>query len=293
MKHYCLFFFSFFTLLLSAQTQQGYVKTLGRPNKPGVPLSNVTIRMRGVVNAVLSGKDGKFSVAKPDKKKGDAIILQSVRKNGYELVDPGLVGRQQVFSPTVTIEIVMVNSEELTADKQRIENKAYQKAEQNYQKKLKQLDQQVKEQEITAEQYRQQLQDLQDKFEKYQSLIGDLADRYARTDYDHLDSIDREINTVFDPNTVLERNRAAKAEVQAKMELAQQIIDKAIADREAFRRDADYAKRVIVLCDNLAKEYVSQGEQEKARQCLQQSLLIRQILYGDENEEVKKIKQEI
>ena len=309
MKHYCLFFFSFFTLLLSAQTQQGYVKTLGRPNKPGVPLSNVTIRMRGVVNAVLSGKDGKFSVAMPDKKKGDAIILQSVRKNGYELVDPGLVGRQQVFSPTVTIEIVMVNSEELTADKQRIENKAYQKAEQNYQKKLKQLDQQVKEQEITAEQYRQQLQDLQDKFEKYQSLIGDLADRYARTDYDHLDSIDREINiciengeldkadslihTVFDPNTVLERNRAAKAEVQAKMELAQQIIDKAIADREAFRRDADYAKRVIVLCDNLAKEYVSHGEQEKARQCLQQSLLIRQILYGDENEEVKKIKQEI
>ena len=53
MKHYCLFFFSFFTLLLSAQTQQGYVKTLGRPNKPGVPLSNVTIRMRGVVNAVM------------------------------------------------------------------------------------------------------------------------------------------------------------------------------------------------------------------------------------------------
>ena len=52
-------------IMTMAQTQQGYVKTLGRPNKPGKPLPDVTIRMRGVVNAVLSGQDGRFSVAMP------------------------------------------------------------------------------------------------------------------------------------------------------------------------------------------------------------------------------------
>ena len=297
------------TLLVSAQIQQGYVKTLGRPNRAGAPIANATIRMRGVVNAVLSGKDGRFSVLMPDKKKGDEIVLQSIKKQGYELADPSMIGRKQVFSPTVPIEIVMVNSEELAANKQRIERIAYQKADENYQKKLSVLEQQLKEQEITKDQYRQLLQDLQDKYEKYQALIAGMANRYARTDYDHLDSLDREINiciengeldkadslihTVFDPNTVLERNRAAKAEVQAKMLLAQQIIDKACADRDAFRRDAESAKRVILLCDNLAEEYLAEGHQDKARACLQQSLSIRQILYGEDSEEVKAVKQKI
>ena len=153
------------TLSLQAQTQQGYVKTLGRPNKPGVPLSNVTVRFRGLVNQVLTGKDGKFAVILQGKKEGDAIILQSIRKNGYELKDRELVGRSLVFSSRVPLEIVMVNSAELEADKQRIEKKAYQVADKNYQTKLKQLDQQVKEQEITKEQYQQELQDLQDKYE--------------------------------------------------------------------------------------------------------------------------------
>lgn len=252
LRQLCFIILFLTTLSLQAQTQQGYVKTLGRPNKPGVPLSNVTVRFRGLVNQVLTGKDGKFAVILQGKKEGDAIILQSVRKNGYELKDRELVGRSLVFSSRVPLEIVMVNSAELEADKQRIEKKAYQVADKNYQTKLKQLDQQVKEQEITKEQYQQELQDLQDKYEKYQSLIGDLADRYARTDYDHLDSIDREINiciengelekadslihTVFDPETVLERNRAAKEAANAKMLLGQDIIDEANDEKKRLQR---------------------------------------------------------
>ena len=239
-------------LSLQAQILQGYVRTLGRHNKPGVPLANVSIRMQGVVNAVISGQNGHFSVVLPGKKDGDAVALQSIRKNGYELADPGIIGRQQVFSQRVPIEIVMVNSAELEADKQRIEKNAYQVAEKNYQTKLRQLEGQVKEQTITVEQYRQQLQDLQEKYEKYQSLIEGMADRYARTDYDHLDSIDREINiciengelekadslihTVFDPETVLDRNRAAKEAAKAKMQLGQDMIDEANDEKERLLR---------------------------------------------------------
>ena len=304
-----LFIFSLVSAGLHAQSQQGYVKTLGRPNKPGVPLSNVTVRMRGVVNAVLTGADGKFSVQMPGKKSGDAIILQSVRKSGYELVDPSLVGRQQVFSPSVPIVIVMVNSAELAANKQRIERIAYQKAEKNYQTRLKELEKEVEEQKLTEEQYRQELQSLQDKYEKYQALIEGMADRYARTDYDHLDSIDKEINiciengelekadslihTVFDPTTAVERNRAAKEAVRVKMELAQQIIDKANADREAILKDIEYAKKVALLSENLAEEYITQGDKGKALQCLQKSLDIIKILFGEQSEEVRLVKQKI
>lgn len=297
------------TLLSFSQTQQGFVKTQGRPNKPGKPLSGVTIRWRGEMNAVISGQDGKFNTFFKDKKNGDAIGLLSVRKKDFELIDKDLTNRSLVFSTKVPIEIVMVSSAELEANRKRISDNAYQKAEETFQNRLKILKKQKNESDITVEQYSQKLKELQDNYEKYVALIDGMADRYARTDYDHLDSIDREINiciengelekadslihTVFDPSTVLERNRAAKAEIQARMKLAQDIIDKANADKAAIIRDSDYAKRVISLCDILADEYILQDNKEKARECLMQSLNILKFIYSEEHEKVKQTKQKI
>lgn len=296
-------------LLLIAQTQRGIVKTQGLVNKPGKPLAGVTIRWRGAMNAVLSGKDGMFGAVFSGKKDGDAISLLSVSKTGYELLNPEMLRQQQVFSTSVLVEIVMADSKVLEANKRRISDNAYRKAEETYQRKKQALEQQLAESKITEAECRQQLQTLQDNYNKYVDMIEGMAERYARTDYDHLDSLDREINiciengdfdkadslihTVFDPTTVLERNRAAKAAVQEKMQLAQEIIDRANADREALRRDADYARRVDALCLVLADEYMMHDNKPKALECLQQSLAIRQIIYGDESEDVKVIKQKI
>ena len=296
-------------LLLIAQTQQGIVKTQGLANKPGKPLAGVTIRWRGTTNAVLSGKDGKFGAAFPGKKNGDAISLLSVSKTGYELLNPDMLRQQLVFSTSVPVEIVMADSKVFEANKRRISENAYRKAEETFQAKVKVLKKQLEESKITEAECSRQLQTLQDNYEKYVDMIEGMAERYARTDYDHLDSLDREINiciengdfdkadslihTVFDPTTVLQRNRAAKAAVQEKMQLAQEIIDRANADRDALRRDADYARRVDVLCLALADEYLVQDNKPKALECLQQSLAIRQIIYGEESEEVKVVKQKI
>ena len=152
------------TLISTAQTQHGIVKTIGRPGKPGTTLSNVTIRMKGAYSAVLSDSKGHFSIVMPDKKDGKAIVIQSVYKKGYELKDKSIIGRPQPFSTTNPIEIVMVNSAQLIADKQRIERNAYKTAEKNYKKKLDKLSKQVKEREITAEQYRKELNELQNKY---------------------------------------------------------------------------------------------------------------------------------
>lgn len=296
-------------LAAEAQQVQGYVKTIGRPGKPGVPVPNTTIRWKGNVNSTVSGKDGRFSSTMAGKKDGDAIVLQSVNKQGYELQDKGIIGRPLVFSTTVPIVITLVSTAQLQADKQRIEKNAYQIAERNYKKKINQLNKEVEEKKITAEEYHQQLVDLQNKYEAYQSLIGDMADRYARTDYDQLDSVDYQINlciengeleradslihTVFNPETVLERNRAAKDEIRQRIEFAQSVIDKATKDKEAILRDLDYARRVVALAQNLIDEYLAQGATDQALECLKKNLKIITLLDGEDSQQAIETKAQI
>ena len=285
-----------------AQTQMGYVITIGRPNKPGVFLSNVLIQAKGMVNPAISDSTGEFNISIPDKKDGDPIVLLRIKKNGYELKDKEIIGRQMVCSSRVPLYIAMVDSRQLESDKRRIEENAYRTAEKNYQSKLDALEQQLESQAITIEKYREELNGLEEKYEKYLSLISDMADRYARTDYDQLYSIDYQINlciengeldkadslihTVFDPETVLERNQAAKKEIMERIAFAQQVIDKANADKAAILQDIEYAKRVAVICDNLAEEYLLIDDQKKAVECLEKSLEIKKILYGADHEDV-------
>lgn len=299
----------FQVISVHAQTQQGFVKSLGRPGKPGVPLENVTIQMVGMVNATTSSATGEFYLSAFNKKDGDAIKLLRVQKNGYELKDKDMIGRSLVFSSHVPIYITMVDSRQLEADKRRIEDNARRVAEENYQKKKAIIEEENNNHKLSAEKYRKELEDLQEKYEKYLSLIGDMADRYARTDYDQLDSIDIEINiciengelekadslihTIFDPETVVERNRAAKKEIEDRIKFAQAVIEKATADKVAILRDIEYAKQLAILSESLAREYVARGEKEKALQNLQKSLEIKKIIYDENDHEVIKLTRQI
>ena len=253
-----------------AQTQQGYVKTLGRPNQKGVALSGVSVRVKGGHNAVLSNTQGIFSMSMTGKKSGDAYALQQVQKSGYELKEQGVIGRQYAFSEKAPLTIVMVSSKQLQTDKQRIENNAYQQVEKNYKSKLAQLEKQKTSNTITIEQYRQQLQDLQDKFEKYQSLIDDLAEHYARTDYDELDEKEREINLCIEDGNL---NKAEAlllslgieqrlAGINQRIKTGQRLLDE--ANEEMARvlkqqeKDAEYLYQLYTIA--LAK-----FDNEKAR----------------------------
>ena len=76
---------------LNAQTQEGYVKTLGRPNQKGKPLSGVSVRVKGEHNPVLSNEVGTFIMLNTDKELGEAYSLQEVTKKGYELNEPDII----------------------------------------------------------------------------------------------------------------------------------------------------------------------------------------------------------
>lgn len=263
--------FSITALLLTVcafgQTQQGFVKTLGRPERKGQPLSGVTIRAKGEHNTVLSDNEGFFALQLTGKQNGEAYILQQVQKNGYELNEMDIIGRQQVFSDKVPLTLVMVSTEVLQAEKQRIESTAYEVAERNFASQMEQLEQQLKDSIITLTKYQQKINDLQDKFEKYQSLIDGLATHYAHTDYDFLNEKEREINiciengdleradslinTLFDPIGVLERNMEALASIEQQIWQAQSIINQANEDMAAVlkqqEKDAEYLYQLYTI----------------------------------------------
>ena len=254
-------------LQCAAQTQSGYVRTLGRPDKKGEPLSGVSIRVKGEHNTVLSNDDGNFSLLLTGKKNGDAYSLQQVVKSGYELNESGVIGRPYAFSDKIPLTIVMVSTAQLQAEKIRIENNAYQVAENNYKLRLASLEKQREEKSITAEEYRKEIQDLQDKFEKYQSLIGSLAEHYAHTDYDVLNETEREINlciengdleradslihTLFNPVDVLKRNSESLARIDRNIRQANEIIRQANEDMAAVlkqqAKDAEYLFQLYTI----------------------------------------------
>ena len=74
------------TTTISAQVQRGIVKTKGRmisgKLKPGEKLSGAVVAVKGR-QAVLSQSDGSFSFPISEKN----YMLESVKKNGYQLVD--------------------------------------------------------------------------------------------------------------------------------------------------------------------------------------------------------------
>ena len=79
----------FYSTMSLAQTQYGYVKTRGRLDSngnliPGQGLKGAAISIKGRTTVVLVKSDnGAFSFPVPDKQ----FRVDSVRKNGYQLVD--------------------------------------------------------------------------------------------------------------------------------------------------------------------------------------------------------------
>lgn len=277
--------------------QTGIIKSIGRPDKPGVPIPNASIKVRGLVNSAISTDNGEFHIYIPELMDGDEFFLVSVRKNGYELKDKDIIGRPLVYSTKVPLELLMVDVEQLMKDRARIEENAYRAADKRYKDRVDELENQVKENKITEDKYHAALMELQTNYERYLSLISDMADRYARTDYDDLNETEKQImdcieegellkadsliHTIFDPNTVVEKNRAAKEEIRHNRELALEFINKASSDRDSILKDIDKAKEIDETCRNLSGEYLIRGDTLRACNCLEKALEIEKILYGE------------
>ena len=259
----CILYFILHAIACLAQNQSGMVKTLGRPAQKGVPLAGVTVRIAEAHNAVVSGKDGAFSLPM-NKKDGESFVIRQVQKAGYELNDRDLIGRKYAFSSTHPITIVMVSAKQLQAEKARIENNAYSVAEKNYKNKLAALEAQLKNGQIDAENYNGQIRSLQGDFERFQSLIDGLSEHYAHIDYDEMDENEKEIaqciengnfdkadsliHQCFDVTDVLSRNLKALDRIEQGISQAKDVIaDTNRLMAEVLRRQAKDAEYLYQL----------------------------------------------
>ena len=192
------------SLAAEAQTQQGYVRTLEKPNRPSQGIEGATINILEYPNALVTKKGGKFSFSLQGKKQGDAFKVSRIQKKGYTLVDKHITGRKYSYSASVSIEIVMVSDKQLAADTKLIEDKAYAKAKKNYDARIAELERQLAEKTISEHTYYAERERLTNDYDSYIQLIGEMAERYAMTDYKGLSDLNREIMECIE-NAELER----------------------------------------------------------------------------------------
>ena len=178
---------------VNGQIQHGYVKTLGRPGCKGTGIYGVSISVLESPNTVLSNKNGKFDFTLAGKKDGDEYTISRIQKNGYELVDKAVRGRRYGLSAKVPLEIIMVSSEQLDADKRRIENNAYTRASAKYKKQYEELKKRFAEHGISEDDYSNKQQELGERYQKYLSMIDKMAETYALTNYDNISTINKAI----------------------------------------------------------------------------------------------------
>ena len=170
----------FVTLSAVAQTQQGYVKTKGRRtnNKmvAGTPLTGASIQVKGS-NTVVSSTGGKFSL----RVTGGKYNLQSVKKQGYVLLDPDILLKSYVCSSNPLV-IVMETPEQKNDDKLAAERKIRRTLQRQMEAKEDRIEELMEQNQISQQQYREAMQALHDEQQRNGELINEMAEHYAQLD---------------------------------------------------------------------------------------------------------------
>lgn len=182
-----LFFFILSSLLAIAQTQQGVVKTRGRMAngvlQPGQRLSGATVQVKNR-SAVVSKYDGTFAFPVP----GNTFLLQSVKKQGYELVDMEICHSHQYSANPLCL--LMETPEQQRSDLLAAERNI----RRNLQRQLQQKEDEIESLNISIVEKDKQLQELYQNQGDNEKLIAEMAQRYATIDYDQMDDFYRQVS---------------------------------------------------------------------------------------------------
>jgi hypothetical protein len=160
-----------FCIMLSAQTQHGYVKTKGRMVDgqlvPGQGLKGATVSIKGRTAVLVNTDDGTFSFPVPEAQ----FRLDSVNKKGYQLVDMDICPMTYKLSPN-PLYIVMETPEQQLQDKLNAEKKIRSNLQKQLQDKEDEIEKLKALQKISDEEYRNALQELYQNQESNCSLLS-------------------------------------------------------------------------------------------------------------------------
>lgn len=195
--------FAQLSLVASAQTQTGIVKTKGRLGAngsviAGTRLPGASVKVQGR-NAVLSNKNGIFTFPVP----GQRFSLISASKTGYVLTDPDILMRQHTYSGQNPVFVVMETPETQLEDQLASERKIRRNLSQKLAAREQEIEQLKNENKITKQEYQKLMQELYANQESNEKLIKDMAKRYASMDYDQLDDLNRRVQAyILDGNLI-------------------------------------------------------------------------------------------
>ena len=176
---------------LLAQTQTGIVKTRGRMvngqlvRGKGIPDATVQLADRSVLSQKSSGVFS-FPV------KGQVFQVKSVKKSGYQLLDPQAC-REYALSRD-TLYLVMDTPDQQRFDELEKERNLRRKLE----KKLQEKEEEILSKNITLEEKNRLLNEINWQREQNEKIIGELAQVHATCDYDQLDDFQRRVNLLVE-----------------------------------------------------------------------------------------------
>lgn len=177
---------------VTAQTQQGCVKTVGRQVNgkivPGKNVAGVTIRIKDR-SAVVSRDNGTFSFLIPDKK----YMLLQVQKKGYVLTDPDLLTRQYNYSANPLV-ILMADQEEQASYRRYVEKTVRDKLYADLERQVAEMKAQLEQHKITEEKYHELLQKVNNDYNDNERIVKDMAEQYTKIDFDALDEFNRRVS---------------------------------------------------------------------------------------------------
>ena len=258
-------------LVLEAQTQKGYIRTISRPNRAAMPVSEVTIQVSEGNKSVLSNNKGEFSFSCT----AESYRIMRIQKMGFQLVDKGVIGRLNPYSAKVAHEIVMVSQKDLNADKKKIENKAYERAQANYQKRLDAIRKEMEEKRITEQQAAQAEAALGDNYQKFIEKIENMAEHYAMMDYEGISDLNRQIFQYIE-NAELEKADSLinlKGDIEARIkEVKKQQQTTEAVDNLARKMRENYMSRLNDIAEDLYNKYTiykSRFQNDSAAYCLE------------------------
>ena len=183
-------------IMLSAQTQEGYVKTKGRMVDgqlvPGKGLKGATVCIKGKTAVLVKADNGAFSFPVTETQ----FRVDSVRKNGYQLVDMDALSK--TYKPSANpIYLVMETPEQQLQDQLAAERRIRRTLTNQLHQKEDEIETLKEQQRISDEEYRQALQKLYEETDQNEQLVKDMVERYSTIDYDQLSEFDQRISELI------------------------------------------------------------------------------------------------
>ena len=175
----------------ASELQKGIVRSVVRPSSEITYLSGVTLSINGRDSEVMSGDDGSFEIL---ISKAEPFYLSSIRKEGYELINKGILGYPFMYSANTPIDVAMFNLKDKGTQVSRMFDDAYAYAEKAYVSRVADLRTGIKEKVMSERSYLEQLQKLQRAFEMYEALIRNMSEHYVLYDYANADTLNASIN---------------------------------------------------------------------------------------------------